>query len=58
MQDFLQQPSITEVLQKGKKSQLTLRKEKTEEEVRRMSTQTQLMAKQIMQNLTEESRKQ
>jgi hypothetical protein len=53
MQDFLQQPSITEVLQRGKKSELTLRKEKNEEEVRRMSNQSQALAKQLLEHSTE-----
>ena len=48
MQDFLQQPAITEVLERGKKSQLTLRKEKNEEEVRRISNQTQALAKKML----------
>ena len=48
MQDFLQRPATIEVLEQGKKSDLTLRKEKTEEEVRRMSNQSQHLAKKML----------
>lgn len=58
MQDFLQMPSITEVLQRGKKSELTLRKEKNEEEVRRISNQSQALARQMLEHSTEEGKKQ
>lgn len=57
MQDFLQRPATIEVLEQGKKSDLTLRKEKNEEEVRRMSNQSQHLAKKMLENSTEESRK-
>jgi hypothetical protein len=36
------------VLEQGKKSDLTLRKEKNEEEVRRMSNQSQHLAKKML----------
>ena len=55
MQDFLQQAAITEVLEQGKKSELTLRKEKNEEEVRRMANQSQAMAKKMMESSQQES---
>jgi hypothetical protein len=58
MQDFLQRPAITEVLQQGKKSDLTLRKEKTEEEYRKMTNQSQQLAKQMVESSKEESIKQ
>lgn len=48
MQDFLQRTAITEVLQQGKKSDLTLRKEKNEEEVRKMNHQSQQLVKKIV----------
>jgi len=58
MQEFLQRPAITEVLQQGKKSDLTLRKEKNEEEMRKISTQSQQMVKQMVESSKEESAKQ
>jgi hypothetical protein len=58
MQDFLQRPAITEVLQQGKKSELTIRKEKAEEEVRKLNNQTQELAKKIVENSKEETLKQ
>jgi len=58
MQDFLQQPSIAEVLERGSKSELTKRKEKNEEELKRMSNQSQAMAKKMLEHSSEETRKQ
>jgi hypothetical protein len=53
MQDFLQRPAITEVLQQGKKSDLTLRKEKNEEEMRKINTQSQQMVKELVEHSKE-----
>lgn len=50
MQDFLQRPAITEVINQGKKSDLTLRKEKNEEEIRKMNHHSQQLAKQLVEH--------